>query len=353
MLGRVSEFRRRLLSWYATSRRQLPWRVPRGSNGTPDPYHVLISEAMLQQTQVATVVPYFTRFLQRFPTIKSLAEAPEQEVLRLWQGLGYYSRARNLRATAQVITHEMGGKLPTDCQDLLKLPGIGRYTAGAIASIAFGRRAAILDGNVTRVLCRVDLIRGDPRERRTVQKLWRRAEEILPRTRIGDFNSALMELGATVCTPRNPQCLICPVRGHCKSAAAGLQDKIPAPRRAKTTPLVRRLTYCIVRDGRLLIEQRPPKGRWAGMWQFVTVDPTTPPPELAQRAERLGTVSHSLTHRRYEFDVFLVRPINEGAPHSQLPRKWVTEQELDAYPLPGPHLKMLEMVVARLRRQHP
>src|SRR5205085_5535935 len=160
------------------------------------PYHVLVSEAMLQQTQVATVVPYFERFIERFPTLHDLAAAQEQEVLRLWQGLGYYSRARNLRAAARAVVEQHGGVLPCDRDGLLELPGIGRYTAGAVASIAFGRRAPILDGNVIRVLCRIDGIETDPRDRQTRQLLWRRAEEILPRRRVGAFNSALMVLGA-------------------------------------------------------------------------------------------------------------------------------------------------------------
>ena len=170
---------------------------------------------MLQQTQVATVIPYYHRFLEQFPTPAALADADEQQVLRLWQGLGYYSRARNLRRAAQRIVAEHGGKVPDRLDKLLMLPGIGRYTAGAIASIAFGKRAPILDGNVQRVLCRLDAIKGDPRERMVNQTLWKRAEEILPQKRVGDFNSALMELGATVCIPRGPRCLTCPVADHC------------------------------------------------------------------------------------------------------------------------------------------
>jgi A/G-specific adenine glycosylase len=180
-----------------------------------DPYHVLISETMLQQTQVATVIPYFHRFITKFPTIADLAAADQQEILKLWQGLGYYSRARNLRSAAQMILKDFAGQLPSEVDHLLKLPGVGRYSAGAIASIAFERRAPILDGNVARVLCRIDKIETDPRDRATNAHLWKRAEEILPKKQIGDFNSALMELGATVCTPRNPQCLICPVQKHC------------------------------------------------------------------------------------------------------------------------------------------
>ena len=210
-----------------------------------------------------------------------------------------------------MIVRDHDGRIPESADELQTLPGIGRYTAGAIASIAFGQRAPILDGNVQRVLCRLDLIQTDPRDPNTREQLWKRAEEILPRKRIGDFNSALMELGAIVCTPRNPQCLLCPVREHCRAFAAGMQEKIPAPRAAKQTPLVLRRTYCIRRGDRWLIEQRPPTGRWAGMWQFITIPvvsesgrsaalplSTTPPKVIA-------TLSHALTHRRYQFEVFI------------------------------------------------
>ena len=347
VLGRTSDFRRRLLRWYDDSRRDLPWRARPGASA-PEPYHVLVSETMLQQTQVATVIPYYLRFLQRFPTFQSLADAPEQQVLRLWQGLGYYSRARNLQAAARAVVRDHDGQLPADLPELLKLPGVGRYTAGAIASIAFGRRAAILDGNVTRVLCRIDKITADPRERQMQQALWARAEEVLPRRRMGDFNSALMELGATVCTPRSPQCLICPVARHCEAAAEGVQESIPVPKKAHVTPLLRRRTYCVVCKDRHLIEQRPASGRWAGMWQFVTVEPDHQPP--LNGAQPLGTVTHALTHRRYQFEVFLLRSV-EGVPvETGRPHRWVTEHELDAYPLPRPHLKMLELVRIKLKR---
>jgi A/G-specific adenine glycosylase len=346
VIGRSSDFAKRLLRWYDRSRRDLPWRLGPGRPGPLDPYHVLLSETMLQQTQVATVVPYFHRFLERFPTFKDLAAAPEQDVLRLWQGLGYYSRARNLHATARKIVSDFGGLLPSDVQDLLTLPGIGRYTAGAVASIAFGRPAPILDGNVTRVLCRLDAIRSDPRDKSTLDKLWSRAEELLPARRPGDFNSAMMELGATVCTPRNPQCLICPVRAHCQAAASGLQDKIPAPKKSSPTPHLRRKTYCIRHDGRWLFEQRPSTGRWASMWQFITLDPesTTKPPVPVKRPVRIGTVSHTLTHRRYEFDVFAAEAPRDALPTSDVNRIWLSITQLDVYPLPRPHLKMIDLL---------
>ena len=306
---------------------------------------------MLQQTQVATVIPYFHRFLARFPTIADLAVAPEQEVLRLWQGLGYYSRARNLQSAARKVVRDYGGALPGDRDELLKLPGIGRYTAGAVASIAFDLPAPILDGNVTRVLCRLDNIAQDPRERQTAHTLWRRAEEVLPKKRPGDFNSALMELGATVCTPRNPQCLVCPVRMHCQALAAGTQEKVPPPRKGKPTPLMNRRTYCIRRGDAWLIEQRPSRGRWAGMWQFVTIDANEDAPlHLGlEDVVALGKVSHALTHRRYEFSVFLARAGDEKRLTDNRPRKWVTLAQLLEYPLPRPHLKIVEMLAHRHR----
>jgi len=330
-------------------RRDLPWRCNAQRPGPLDPYHVLVSETMLQQTQVATVVPYYLRFLARFPKVADLAEVDEQEVLRLWQGLGYYSRARNLQSAARKILSDHGGKLPRTRDELLGLPGIGRYTAGAIASIAFDQRVPILDGNVTRVLCRLDNIRTDPRSRDNQNILWTKAEEILPSKGIGDFNSALMELGATVCTPRNPQCLLCPVQKHCEAFAAGMQESIPAPRKAKPTPLCRRQTYCISRAGKWLIEQRPPRGRWAGMWQFITIETAQSSgeslfPLSVLRPRRLGLVSHALTHRRYEFEIFIARSRNGDLPRSDRPTQWVKLDDLHRYPVPRPHVKIAAML---------
>ena len=345
MDGKPFTFQRALLRWYDRHRRDLPWRV------TPaDPYHVLLSETMLQQTQVATVVPYFLRFIERYPTLADLAGADLQDVLRLWQGLGYYSRARNLHACAGRMVAEHAGQVPRDVEQLLSLPGIGRYTAGAIASIAFDAPAPILDGNVTRVLCRLDRIEADPRERQTQLKLWQRAEEILPSQRVGDFNSSLMELGATVCVPRNPQCLVCPVRAHCQAFAAGLQDRIPLPKRTKPTPLHRRYVLCLRHGRQFLIEQRPPKGRWAGLWQFKTLESPRRPFSAAQLAQRLGfavskpqelgRIRHALTHCRYEFDAYtadLAAPPAAG-------QVWVTLDELDAYPLSKPQLSIAALL---------
>lgn len=348
MLPPSKDFSRRLLKWYDRFRRDLPWRCGVEQPGPLDPYHVLVSETMLQQTQVATVIPYYHRFLNRFPTIANLAAADEQDVLRLWQGLGYYLRARNLQAAARKVVSDYGGALPADRDELLKLPGIGRYTAGAIASIAFDLRAPILDGNVTRVLCRLDNIAADPRGKQTDALLWRRAEELLPAKRPGDFNSALMELGATLCTPRNPQCLVCPVRPHCQAQAAGTQEKVPAPRKARPTPLVRRRTYCIHRGDHWLIEQRPSRGRWAGMWQFVTVNCESEAelPVAVETPASMGIVTHALTHRRYEFEVYIARAKTAEIAADNPPRRWVTLAQLSDYPRPRPHLKMSQMLEA-------
>jgi A/G-specific adenine glycosylase len=310
---------------------------------------------MLQQTQVATVVPYFHRFMARFPAPADLAEAEEQEVLRLWQGLGYYARARHLRAAACAIVAEFNGSVPDSLAGLRSLPGVGRYTAGAVASIAYDLRAPILDGNVARVLCRLDKIRFDPRGSATIAGLWRRAEQILPEKGVGEFNSALMELGATICTARLPRCDLCPVRAFCEAAAAGEQHRIPVPRKSRQTPLLRRWTVCVVRENRWLMEQRPAKGRWAGMWQFVTVEAGegTPTGALLRRSglgvgvrclRRIGQVRHALTHRRYVFDVFTARAGGDASCNLQALRRWLTLAELDAYPLPRPQLKIVEML---------
>jgi A/G-specific adenine glycosylase len=361
MIFKTHQFARQLLGWYAQNRRDLPWRTPQRTTrdligARIDPYLVLVSEAMLQQTQVATVVPYFKRFIEELPTVTHLANAEEQRLLRLWQGLGYYSRARNLHAAAKRIVAEFGGEVPKSLSELQKLPGIGQYTAGAVASIAHNVRAPILDGNVARVLCRLFRIESDPREKATRARLWQLAEEILPGKSLAgkrlnvfaDFNSAMMELGALVCMPRNPQCLICPVRSQCQAYAGGVQDRIPVPRKAKATPLVKRWTFCVRSGERWLIEQRPPAGRWAGMWQFVTVEAGEGRPTAARastllkmpitKLRHLGVVMHALTHRRYEFEVFACEASKQKV------GKWIGLDQIEEYPFTGPHSKIAKMI---------
>jgi A/G-specific adenine glycosylase len=340
--GKVCEAEK-LLRWYDLHRRDLPWR-----NRPSDPYRVMVSEFMLQQTQVATVVPYFERFMGRFGTISELAAADEQEVLRLWQGLGYYSRARNLHATANRIVAEHGGEVPREVEALMGLPGIGRYTAGAIASIAFDERAAILDGNVKRVICRLDKIRKPD-----VEVLWRRAEEMVPARRAGDFNSALMELGATVCTPRKPRCGECPLAFGCKARLAGVQEEIPEGKTGKALPLEKRWVFGVERRGKWLIEQRPAKGRWGKMWQFLTVEEGEG--DLGEW-EKIGVVEHVLSHRRYRFTAFVGNPHPSPLPayrargsEGKKVRRWVTLDQLDRYPMSKPQIRIAGMIRERLK----
>lgn len=340
------DFAAALLAWYDRARRDLPWRV---ASGYPDPYHVLVSEAMLQQTQVATVVPYFARFLEAFPTVHALAAADEQRVLRLWQGLGYYSRARNLRKAAIAVVETFGGVVPSDVDALLTLPGVGRYTAGAVASLAYDTIAPILDGNVVRVVCRLDAIEDDPRERTVQLRLWQRAEAILPPARVGDFNSALMELGATVCVPKTPACLICPVRPFCRAFDRQIQHRIPVAKKTKVTPLEDRWTLCLEdADGRFLIEQRPPTGRWAGMWQFLTTPTPDPAVSIGVTIDTvidLGVVRHALTHRRYAFHVSRAKLVLPFTIPADSTRRWATLSDLDALPFSKPQLAIRRLLV--------
>jgi len=257
----------RLLAWYRAARRPLPWRESR------DAYRVWVSEVMLQQTRVETVLDYWTRFVARFPNVEALAAGELDEVLALWSGLGYYSRARALHAAAKVIALEHDGRFPMTRREALALPGVGPYTAGAVLSIAYGLSEPLVDGNVIRVLCRLFAIEGDPAKGAAKAEVWRIADELVPREEsAGDWNQGLMELGATVCTARSPRCGECPVAERCAALASDRVEELPhlAARRA---PLEVRLHVLLIRrNGRLLLEQRPASGRMAGLWQLPTIE---------------------------------------------------------------------------------
>ncbi len=274
----LAKFRKQLLAWFARHKRDLPWRRTR------NPYHIWLSEIMLQQTRVAAVVPYYQRFLQRFPDVQTLARAPEQEVLRLWAGLGYYSRARNLQKAARQIAAEHGGQFPRTREEALALAGIGNYTAAAILSIAYGEKLAVLDGNVARVLARLGAIRGDLRKAGRWSNLQKAAGALLDPATPGDWNQAMMELGATVCTPRAPRCLLCPVGEFCEGRKLGLAEALPEKRK-KRAPVQVRLAAAVLLDakGRTLLLP-PPLSATNGdgaanhvpsllskMWHFPTV----------------------------------------------------------------------------------
>jgi A/G-specific adenine glycosylase len=264
-------FSQSLLNWFDLhGRKDLPWKQD------PTPYRVWVSEIMLQQTQVATVIPYYQRFIQRFPDLSALAHAPVDEVLGLWTGLGYYARARNLHRTAQLVCEIHGGQLPTTLEALIELPGIGCSTAGAILALALGQRHPILDGNAKRVLTRQEAIGNWPGQPRVERQLWQRAGELLPMTRVADYTQAIMDLGATICTRRHPRCPCCPVKETCRAYAQGNPEAYPRPRPRKRLPLRVTLMLILLNNrGEVLLERRPPTGIWGGLWSFPECAPQT------------------------------------------------------------------------------
>ncbi len=297
------DFSARLLRWYeADGRRDLPWQRD------PTPYRVWVSEVMLQQTRVATVIPYFERFVARFPGVPALSQAPLDEVLHLWSGLGYYARARHLHAAARIACELHAGSLPEDLDGLMSLPGIGRSTAAAILALALGRRHAILDGNVKRVLCRYHAVEGWPGSPEVARKLWGLAEGHTPTQRVAHYTQAIMDLGAGLCTRDAPGCARCPLCAGCLAHRRGRERELPERRRAKTLP-VRRTIFLILMNGagEVLLERRPPAGLWGGLWSL----PECPPqedPEARCRAIGYEPVSirrgdafpHVFTHFRLE-----------------------------------------------------
>ncbi|MDW8228190.1 MAG: A/G-specific adenine glycosylase, partial [Anaerolineales bacterium] len=272
----------KLLAWYEKHARSLPWR------NVSDPYAIWISEVMLQQTRVEAVIPYFERWMKRFPTVADLAAAPEQDVLALWEGLGYYRRARNLHQAARIIMAKYGGQIPRELSALRRLPGVGRYTAAAIASIAYGLDVATLDGNLKRVLARLFNIEEPVDTPAGEKRLWALAEQHLPRGRAGDYNQALMDLGATLCLPRAPRCPLCPVNEFCQARALGVQESRPVRQPKKETPHYTVTAAVIRRNGRVLLAQRPSRGLLGGLWEFPggKVEPGESLPEALRREIR-------------------------------------------------------------------
>jgi A/G-specific adenine glycosylase len=313
----VSKLRAALRSWYTQHKRKLPWRQD------TDAYRVWVSEIMLQQTRVAAVLEHYRIFLDAFPNIEALASAPEQQVLALWSGLGYYRRARMLHRAAQVVVSELRGMIPRDLESLRKLPGVGRYTASAIASIAYGEPTAVVDGNVERVLSRMD------GERRTDASIWRRAQELLDPSHPGDWNQAMMELGATVCVPQNPQCLVCPVRPWC--SAPGMETGKPQAARkqvAMTRALIER-HHCVY-----LVQRPADAAKMAGMWEL--------PESTVDGGKEVCVLRHSITDTDYKVRV-MSGGLNElGAKASNAKAgRWVPRNELELLPLTGLTRKIL------------
>jgi A/G-specific adenine glycosylase len=324
-----------LLAWYDRHRRDLPWRSPPGQR--PDPYRVWLSEIMLQQTTVVTVSGYFDRFVARFPDIRALAAASLDEVLHLWQGLGYYARARNLHACARAVVERHGGRFPHAPVELRRLPGIGDYTAAAIAAIAFDHRAAAVDGNVERVVARLFAVREPlPEAKPRLRSL---AAALVPESRAGDFAQALMDLGAVLCTPRRPRCVLCPWRGCCAAAAAGIAETVPAQVGKPERPLRYGVLFWLRReDGAVLLRRRPEKGLLGGMIEL----PSTPwreapwsadeavaaAPTTTEWCQLPGIVQHGFTHFRLELALLA------GTTREPIDGIWATSKEFARYALP-------------------
>ena len=352
--------RDRLLDWFATHQRDLPWRRSR------DPYRIWVSEIMLQQTQVATVVPYFERFVQAFPTLACLAAAEEHDVLRRWEGLGYYRRARSLHLAARQLASEHGSMVPNDPEVLSELPGMGRYTVGAVLSQAFERPTPILEANSQRVLCRLFGRDEDPRKGTARRRLWELAKSLLPKRRVGDFNQALMELGALVCTPAAPKCSACPLADKCVAQQQGLQEQIPVKVAPPRIVAVEEVAVVVRREGQVLLVKRPDTGRWAGLWEF----PHGPlqkgeahedaVPRLlaeltglqAERGPEILTVRHGVTRYRITmvcFDAEYRCGVFRSTLYPQA--VWVAPAKLGSYAVSAPQRRLARAIVGSARQR--
>jgi A/G-specific adenine glycosylase len=351
----VPELRRSLLAWYRWQGRDLPWR------NTSDPYAIWVSEIMLQQTQVATVIPCYQRWLVALPTLLHLAAADQQQVLKLWQGLGYYARARNLHRAAGVIDREWGGEFPTAIQQVIQLPGIGRTTAGGILSAAFNQPHPILDGNVKRVLVRLIALAQPPKQAESM--LWQLSQQVLDPEQPREFNQALMDLGATVCTPKNPSCPVCPWSSHCQAQHLNLQSHLPM--RSASLPLPhKQIGVAVIWNqdrSRVLIDQRRQEGLLGGLWEFPggKIEPGETVQDCIQReireelgieitvGDRLISLDHAYTHFKVTLMVHQCQHLaGQPQPLECEQVRWVTLAELDDFPFP----KANERIIAALRQ---
>lgn len=349
-------FRSRLLKWYTAHARDLPWRESAGI--ASDPYRVWVSEVMLQQTQVATVRAYFERFIAAFPTLADLAAADEQDVLRLWEGLGYYRRARALHAAAQQVVADHAGQMPRDVATLTTLSGIGRYTAGAIVSIAYDQPAPILEANTIRLFTRLIAYRGKPTSAAGQRRLWGVAEEVLPRKNVARFNQALMELGSLVCTPADPKCPECPVEKLCQARQQGVIGNLsPTTTKLKFTD-VREAAVVIRKENRILVRQCAEGERWAGLWDFPRFSieaegPLLASDELASKVQQqtgiqcapgglITTLKHGVTRFRITLDCYEARHTGGRV---RKPARWIQADELSQLPLSVTGRKLASLVV--------
>jgi len=339
----------RLLRWFEENKRDLPWRR------TQDPYAVWVSEIMLQQTQVATVIPYYQKFLKSFPTLRHLAKANLSKVLKIWEGLGYYSRARNFHRASQIVLNHFHGKIPDTLKDLLSLPGIGRSTAGAILSFAFHKEAPILDGNAKRVLSRLFVVSGSPGGRETEQFLWKISESLIPKGYSNPFNQALMDLGSIICTPKYSQCPKCPLRHLCKGYLSGEPEIYPLRIIKKVIPHIAAVSAVIEKDRKVLLCQRPPKGLLGGLWEFPNWKieekrrtrlrlrlRNTIKKEIEMNVEVkkfIGTFRQTFSHFKLTLHVYHCQHLN-----GIVKGKWVPIRNLHLLPMSRIHRRIAEMI---------
>ena len=348
-----ARFRRRLWTWFRKNARDLPWRRTR------DPYAVWVSEIMLQQTQVETVKAYFERFIGELPTVQALADADEQRVLRLWEGLGYYRRARQMYRAARVVVDQFDGRFPTNASALQKLPGIGRYTAGAIASIAFDEAAPILEANTIRLFARLLAYAGDTTSADGQRLLWSFAAEIIPRNEVGRFNQALMELGALICTPKSPNCNACPAMAICPTFLGGLQRQIPAAGRKMQFEEISEAAVILRRGKEVLLRRCGEQERWAGLWDFPRVATTNTaarqPADVAGKiarqigvpvklGRRLTTLKHGVTRYRITLSCYEGKCAPRGVKTNGKTLRWVPVDELSDLPLSTTGRKLAALV---------
>lgn len=360
----VATLRAALLRWYDEEHRSLPWRTD------PSDYATVVSEFMLQQTQVTTVIPYFESFLAQFPDFKRLAEAPEQEVLRAWSGLGYYRRARLLKRTAEILVRRHGGALPRDPKDLAALPGFGDYTVGAVGSIALGLVLPLVDGNVRRVVGRLFALKGDLTQRADKKKLWAICERLVDPLRPGDFNQGLMELGATVCFPHEPLCLVCPLYEQCQGRATGFPEAFPGAVTRPAIKQVHEVAVALMRQGKVLVLQRGEGGSFAGMWELPRLDSR----EVLEEAELtpgrvlfdltrlrlgpgalLGRSESSFTHHRIRTDLYRVEDAGPLAVRRQrhLAHRWAALSTLAKLPASRAQRRLFELLLKKSKESAP
>lgn len=346
----IPHIQKSLLDWYDANKRDLPWR--RHSNA----YYTLVSEIMLQQTKVATVIPYFERFISRFPTVFDLAAASDDEVVKLWEGLGYYSRARNLHAAVKEVVTVYNGQIPKEKVEVSKLKGIGPYTTGAVLSIAYNQKVPAVDGNVMRVFSRLFALEDDIAKPATRKKMENIAEQVIPEYSPGDFNQALMELGATICTPKSPQCLFCPVNDVCLAYEKGLEKVLPIKKKAKVPEKISIMMYAITFNHQILVEKRPATGLLANMWSLPTEDRLEEMPYLHQVKEycEMNGYSAKISKDIYQFDhifshrhwkIMLISVELDHNPET-LPKRsiWMDQHAVSDFAFPKVYLKALEQL---------